>query len=147
MHLISLLLAGLVCGLVSGFAITTLPAPTHWVPQRAFDAWASKPTEFLAGLYKDYELEAREVVTTTLNTCGYVNKNAYEPKICPTGLGCFWWRGDTPASRAVDCCPFDLAGEWNEADCLFPTTCLSYGQMNISAAVEWSETSSTTLLW
>lgn len=136
----------------SGFAITTPPpTPTTLrVPQRTlYGAYGPAETFFqiLPKVERDREIRAREVVTATINTCGWTSRDSYHPKTCPLGLGCGWIKGDQQSDYGVVCVPFDDAGEWNWADAQLPTVCYGYGGGNVTIASEWSQTWSSTLYW
>lgn len=135
----------------SGFVITPAQTPTKtaYTPHRTQYGVGHPQRTLLPMLPKrNHEIEARKVVTWTIETCGWTSKNAYLPKTCPVGLGCGWiLGGNVKNDYGVVCVPYDDSNEINWADAILPTTCYTYGQANITAGNAYSETSSSTLLW
>lgn len=117
------------CGILAPMTITAPPpGPTN------------------VDLRRHAELDRR--ITVTPNTCGYTSRNVYYPKTCPIGMGCGWYDGGGAiVDHIVVCVPFDQNGEFNWGAAPLVTTCMHYGQRNMSATALYSETYDSTLFW
>lgn len=136
----------------TAFVITAPPAiPTRLTPapRIRYGAYGPQETFFQIEptLDRRHAITKREVVTWTIQTCGWTSADVNYPKTCPAGLWCGWMRGDEPADYGVVCVPVDDVGENNWADAQLPTTCIGYGGLNVTIPEEYSLTWSSTLWW